>query len=281
MEKKYTGTLSKDLPGGRVKVPEGSENRNYYKYYLEPVEKVSPEIMNKIQSGIFKKGQGLEAADRRKIMDSHPYPFEPGYYPLKEGGIVTCANVKTPDITAEMMGWWASWHGLDPLRYAIWDPEDHYDLKIIENRERLLDDSIPAGERIWTTKHQILESMDGDAPQELMMQFMSPWECGYDRSMEGTDRWLYGICAKASMGEIPVFATEILCVGEDGINEMRCRFWIGYELQDDGSVKCKIPKFIRVPEEVGLKLVTHNYKEFTHLNKILPRIYEEEKDHWE
>ena len=26
-----------------------------------------------------------------------------------------------------MLQWWFAWHGIDPLRYAIWDPYDPYD----------------------------------------------------------------------------------------------------------------------------------------------------------
>lgn len=273
-------TLSKDLPGGRVSVPPGSENKSYYKYYLEPVEDISAQLKAKITSGVFKKGEGLEIADGARLQEEAVFPVEPGYYLLKGGGALSCANVKVPDITAEAFGWWASWHGVDPLRYAIWDNQDHYGLEIIENKERLLDDSIAPGERVIGTRHKILESFICDEPEGLEMHFLSPWECGYDKSLEGTDRWLYGICAESLMGSIPVFATEVLIKGEDGVNELRCRFWIGYGREADGSFRCKIPKFIKPPKEVVHKLVMHNFKEFAHLNKILPRLYAEQKDNW-
>lgn len=278
---KFDGVLSKDLPGGRVRVPEGSEKKSYYKYYLEPMSGYPTESLKaEIKSRNFSAGQGLEAKDRCKLQLEDPYPAIDGVYPLKAGGVMTCANVKVPDMTGEMFAWWADWHGLDPLRYAIWDPEDHYDLKIIKNRERLLDTSIPIGEKIIGTKHAILESFDKDAPASLSMEFVSPWDCGYDKSLAGTDRHMYMICAKADMmnGKIPVFASEVLVKGKDGVNEIRSRFWIGYELQPDGSLVCKIPKFIKPPKKIVEQLVIHNLKEFTRLNEILPRIYEEEKD---
>ena len=113
------------------------------------------------------------------------------------------------------------------------------------------------------------------------MEFFDPRECGYDADVIGTDRWLYGICAAASRGgKIPVFATEVLVKGEDGVNEIRCRFWIGYERQSDGTIKCKLPKFVKPPKKFIHNLVQHNYSEFMHLNKILPRLYAEEKDNW-
>lgn len=280
MAKKYTGTLSKNLPGGRVTVPAGSEKRSYYKYYLEPFEDISDELKEKIRGGVFKKGEGLEIADRTRLQEEKAFPTFDGYYPLKGGGAVSVANIKVPDITGEMIAWWAAWHGIEPLRYAIWDNQDHYSVEVIENRERLFDDSIPVRERVWGTRHKILESFVGDVPGALEMRFLSPWECGFDKSLDGTDRLLYFICAQACIGKIPVFATEGLVKGEDGINEARCRFWIGYERQADGSFKCKLPPFIKPPKDLVHRLIMHNHREFTHLNKILPRIYEEEKDNW-
>ena len=280
MAKKFTGTLSKDLPGGRVAVPAGSEDRSYYKYYLEPFKDISDELKEKIKSGVFKKGEGLEITDRRRLQEEKAFPAQDGYYLLKGGGALSVANVKMPDVTGEMLGWWASWHGIDPLRYAIWDNQDHYSLEIIENKERLLDDSIPVGERVWGTRHKIMESFIGDTPGPVEMKFLSPWECGYDKSLDGTDRLMYFVCAQASINGIPVFATEGLVKGEDGINEARCRFWIGYQLQPDGSFKCKLPPFIKPPKDLVHRLIMHNHREFTHLNKVLPRIYSEEKDNW-
>lgn len=272
--------LSKDLPGGRVAVPEGSENRSYYKYYLEPFEDISDELKRKIESGIFEVGEGLEVADRARLQEVQAIPAQDGYYPLKEGGALSSANVKTPEMTGELLGWWSAWHGLDPLRYALWDSEDHYSVEVIENKERLLDDSVPIGERVWTTKHKILESFVGDEPGPVEMTFYRPWDYGYDKALDGTDRILYAVCAQAYIGPVPVFASEFLVKGEDGVNEMRCRFWIGYQAQEDGTVKCVIPKEVKPPYEMIHKLIMHNHREFIHLNKILPRIYAEEKDNW-
>ncbi len=277
--KAFDGVLSKDLPDKRVSVPEELKSKSYYKYVQIPVEPVPQDLKDEIFSRNFKVGEGLEVKDRAKLQEEDPYPVLDGVYPLKGGGVLTCANVKTPDLTGEMLGWWASWHGIDPLRYAIWDSEDHYDLQIIGNKERLLDESIPAGERVIGTKHSILESFDCDEPTNLTMEFISPWDVGYDRSLDGTDRHMYMVCANASMGgKIPVFASEVLVKGKDGQNECRCRFWIGYQLQDDGRIVYKLPKFIRPPKKVVQQLIIHNHKEFTHLNRVLPELYREYHD---
>lgn len=279
MAEKWKGALSKDLPGGRVEIKEpDAERKGYYKYYLETFYDITQEKKNLIRASVFPKGEGLELADRSRICEESAFPAKDGYYPLKGGGVVSVANVKTPDLTGEMLGWWASWHGLEHLRYAIWDPEDHYGIEVLEGKERLLDESIPAAERVWGTHHKIWESMDADPPGQVEMYFYSPWECGFDRSLEGTDRNLYTVCAQGYIGGVPAFATEMLVKGEDGQNEIRCRFWVGYERQKDGTFKYKLPFFIKPPKKIVANLIIHNHREFSRLNQVLPRIYEEYKD---
>jgi hypothetical protein len=57
--------------------------------------------------------------------------------------------------------------------------------------------------------------------------------------------------------------------------ELRTRFWIGYSVVNNAPVR--IPQF--VPDEMVAKaILVHNVKEFTHLSKILPNVYEEFKD---
>lgn len=280
MAYKYEGKLSKDLPGGRVGVPTGSKQKSYYKYYLEPCADIPEELKESILAGVFAAGEGIEIADRTRIMEEKAYPARPGYYALAGGGAMSCANVKTPHITGEMLDWWAGWHAIEPLRYAIWNPVDHYGVTVTKGWDRLTDLTLPVRERVWGVEHLIHESMVGDEPGELTLAFKRPEDCGYDTSKVAPSRWLTGIVAQGSMGDVPVFATEILCQGEDGVNEIRCRFWIGYELQDDGSLVCKIPPHIKVPPEMIHHLVMHNYREFAHLDKVLPRLYAEEKDNW-
>ena len=278
MAEKWKGSLSKDLPGGRVAVKEtDAENKSYYKYFLEEFEDISAEKKEAIRRSIFKKGEGLEIENRIRICEEKAFPAKDGYYPLQGGGVLSVANVKVPNLKGDMLGWWTGWHGLEHLRYAIWDPQDHYAIEVIENRSRLLDESIPAGERIWHTRHRIWESMDREAPGQVEMIFLSPWECGFDRNLEGTDGLQYAICAQAYIGGVPAFATEMVAKGENGENEVRCRFWIGYERQSDGTFKYKLPFFIKPPKKIVTNLIIHNHREFTRLNQILPRLYEEEK----
>ncbi|MNO94341.1 hypothetical protein D3C76_859590 [compost metagenome] len=65
---------------------------------------------------------------------------------------------------------------------------------------------------------------------------------------------------------------------EGGV-ELRTRFWMGWTLVNGKEVKA-LPDGIRMPEMGPKSLLLHNIKEFTHLDEILPKIFEEEKDNF-
>lgn len=91
----------------------------------------------------------LPFADRARLQDADYIPAPEGIYLADDGTIFISVIVDTPDLTGEMVAWWCAWHNLDPLRYAIWNPEDHYDVQVSEaDRARILDESIPVQERI-------------------------------------------------------------------------------------------------------------------------------------
>ncbi len=275
-------TLSKDLPGQKVSIPEELKSKSYYKYFQVPFEDIPADLRASLTSFKGTKEEALEPEDRTKLFEVQRWPRKDGVYPLKKGGLLVASNVKLPNMTAEALNWWGAWHAIDPLRYALWDPQDHYDIRISEeDRKRILDPAIPDAEKLWGLHHHVLESLDQDEPTSMDMQFLNPFDYGYDKSMFGTDRCLGVLSAKTVMGgKLPVFMTEVCCIGEDGVLEIRLRFWLGYEIRTDGTVKCKIPKFIKVPQEIAKSLIIHNHREYRHLDKFLMDLYAEEKDNW-
>ena len=276
-------TLSKDLPGGRVRVPEGSEQKSYYKWFLEPMHDIPQDVRQEIMSFEGSPEEALEPEDRAKVQDAKSWPGRNGIYRLRRGGLLVSTDVKMPNVDGDMLAWFVAWEGLDHLRNAIWDPEDHYSVHIEDkDRARALDPNVPVREKLWYMHHTVSESFDRDKPSTVDMYCQCPWEVGFDKSLDGTPRTEFMISTISKLGPIPVFMVENLCQGEDGVRELRLRFWIGYELQPDGSFKCKVPKFLPIPpKSAGKKLAIHNFREFGHLNEILPGLYAEQKDNWE
>ena len=195
----------------RVPLYEGAEERFFYKYLID-MEPLPDDILQMVRNCKGSKGEGLEIEDRRLVQQQKRCPEKTGFYPLKGGGVNVCSNIPIPDITPEMLIWWSSIYPMDPLLYAIWDPEDHYDARPDEAAvQRFLDDSIPPIEKLWGASHYGTEDMGGGpGPGEL--HFINPADAGFDGSIIGTEKCPYLYCAntvfKAGPITIPIFLLE-------------------------------------------------------------------------
>lgn len=114
----------------RVSVPNGSENRSYYKYFLRELSDIPAEKQEILKNPLMPMEKGLRIDDRNKLFDAGDLPGEIGIFPLEEGGYCIANKTFFSGCTGEMLQWWFGWHGIEPLRYAIWDPLDHYGLEI-------------------------------------------------------------------------------------------------------------------------------------------------------
>lgn len=267
----------------KVDLYAGAETKSYYKYMDEPLWLPTPEEIAELK----KKGNPaeiLEFEDRTKLMADDYIPERPAIYFSKHGGLVVSSTVEVPDITPEMAAWWFAWHPLDPLRYAIWEPQDHYDISISEEgRRRLMDKSIPMDERIWGVPNHVLEAFNGEKPAPLTIQFDNPALFGYPVEKIGTDNCLYIFCMNDRLKKgplnIPVFATEMLRKSSDGKNLWISHWWMGSGFENGQVITKKIP-FRPMVAQYASNLVVHNRIEMKHLNKILPSVYSENKDNW-
>ncbi len=264
----------------KVPVAEDAKTKSYYKYYEMEIADLTEQQRAYIANCKGRAEEALSIHDRAKLQEPGTYPEKTGYYPLKEGGLLVAGNIPMPEVTAEMLNWWFAWHGLEPLRYAIWDPEDHYDVKINEEgRKRALDPKIPMAQKNWGATHTVRESVGGP-PDEIVIMFTEPEKMGFDPHKLGTAGCEFMVTANALMGsaKVPVVMVETAKKIE-GIMTFQARFWVGYHIVD-GKVKYLLPPEVVLPEEVAMGLVGHNLKEFTHLGKILPSVYAEEKGKW-
>ena len=119
-----------------VPVSEDAKEKSYYKYYIAGIEELTDE-QNADAENSRKDGAGaLLPEDMNKALEPGGFCLEEtGVYYLKEGGVLIANLIPMPDVTWEMLYWWFAWHPLDPLRYAIWDPEEHYDVKSMMREE--------------------------------------------------------------------------------------------------------------------------------------------------
>jgi len=244
------------------------KNSPLYKYYEWDVAPVPEEKVRQIMSMTFDNQGGLPIQEINSLFDGGYAKNEFGLFGLPDGGCMMCNLTDMPGVTPEMFDWWFAWHGLDPMRYIIWDKDDHYDCQS-QNREQNMDSSLSMKERYWNTTHLVREGlMDGDDPVPVKLTFVPPEDVGFDpeklKSFKGTI-----VCTPG-----PAVMVHFIRPTDRGC-ELRTRFWMGYQATENGMAR--IPGF---PSDVmmGRALLYHNAKEFAHLAKILPSVYEQFKD---
>lgn len=266
----------------RVPVTETDKLKSYYKYYNLEMTPVSKGKYDLVLRGPIDSSKALKIQDRNDL-------FEPGYldtevgYCIMEDGTGYVSNLTTmPGVTTEMFDWWFAWHGLDNLRYTIWDPEDHYKAET-QQRDKAKDKDLSYKERYWDTTHNVLEDT-GMGPDNIFINFKNPGDLGFDVSKIGTEACGTIVCAKGfgkgqpPFGAPPTIMTHFIREIEGGV-ELRTRFWMGWTIVNGKAVKA-LPDGIRMPEMGPKSLLLHNIKEFTHLATILPQVFAEEKDNF-
>ena len=269
----------------KVPLKEDAEKRSYYKFFLRDMAEIPEDKKEFLKNPKGDAKDALKIEDRNRLFDDGYLADEKGYFMLENGTGVVSNNTYFDGACGEMLQWWFAWHGLDPLRYAIWDPYDHYDLEISrEAREKMLDPEVSIADKCYDVDHLVTESLVmGTEPMKLLIGFRNPASMGYDTSMIFTEKCSFLVCANVLIlvdenTKIPVVMTHMARDLEGGC-ELRSRFWMGYQIID-GVAKKMIPDGMVFPEPVVAELLGHNFAEFTNLAAILPEVYAQEKVHW-
>ena len=270
----------------QVPLYEGAQNKSYYKF-LKEIQTVPQEEIERIKTLRGNPDIAPKFADRAVIQTEKYTPVPEGVYIMKDGTIFLSAITPIPDITGEMLEWWMLWHQFDPLRYALWNPEDHFDVKLNEkDKARFLDTSIPIRERIWGTTSCISESWNGDNPTAGELHFKAPSDVGLKNELVGTPKCKAIICAnnctKIGPFNYPVLMCEYVRENDEGKNEWVVAAWMGHGVKDGKDITFKLPKFLlnKLASSMPAMFIAHNHKEVSHLNEILPSLYAEQKDNW-
>lgn len=266
-------------------VPVNNQDRakSYFKYYLKPLEPVPAEKLAAIHPEPGDWHDALDIHDRNDLFKPGYLPGEFGWWSMPDGTALIANKTFFPGVNGEMFDWWFAWHPIDRLRYAIWDPEDHYDVQL-QDREKALNMALSMRERHWGSVHYVWEDIGLGGVDMLKISFHRPGEMGYDESLVDTEHCSALVCANCTVygrgvqPDVPVVMTHFLRPVEGG-SELRSRFWFGWQIVDGKAVK-SIPDGVAVPAAGPLALLRHNAAEFTNLAAILPQVYREEKDNW-
>ncbi len=263
--------IIKPLPGGMVPVTEEEKQTDLYKKWF--LREMTPAPKHRFTEVVeeFDPNLAFGAEDMNKLFDDGYLPFEKGWCILPNGAGVLANLTPMPGVTPEMFDWWFAWHGVAPLRYKIWDHDDHFYCQT-RNMDKALNDKLSMKERYWDTTHDVKEDV-GLGPEDIIINFRKPTDIGFDEA-----KWknFKGTIVCAGNEESPCIMVHFLRPVEGGC-ELRTRFWFGYSVIGGKPVKI-LPDGVRFPDIPLKALLMHNIKEFTNLAAILPDVYTEYHD---
>jgi hypothetical protein len=246
----------------------------YYKYYLQDMAKVDPTAQKVMAQFPINPLDATPVQDRNDLLKPGYLKTEIGYCQMPDGTAFLANYMKMPNVTAEMFHWWFAWHGLEPMRYIIWNKDDHYDV-VVKNgaEEQLKDNSLSMAERIYGVTHTVTEDT-GFGPEKIDINFENPVDLGYDpQLLTKSDTEIVA----AANGETALMLHSVRPI-EGGV-ELRSRFWLGWnvDLKSHEPVRL-IPENAKIDAEIAKRLGLHSIKEMTNLAKILPSVYRENKN---
>jgi hypothetical protein len=253
------------------------KQKSYYKYIDVEMAQPTEETLKLINQGPVDPRKATKIENRNDLFNEGYLETETGYCVMEDGTAFVACLTKMPGVTTEMIDWWFAWHGLDSLRYQIWNPDDHASVENL-HKEKALDATLSYKERLWDTSHIVGENI-GLGLDSIRLNFMYPGDLGYDAEKIGTPVCSSIICANGVSDKLNAVMTHFVREVDGGI-EFRSRFWIGYHIDENKQPKKLIPDGFKIPEIAPKSLVSHCAKEYTHLAKILPSLFAEEKENF-
>ena len=262
------------LEGGRVPVTEEEKQSPLYeKYFLRDMVAPDQSRYDEVEFPVD-PDTALIAEDMNKLFDEGYLPMEKGFCRMNNGALTLANLTYMPGVTPEMFDWWFAWHGIQPMRYKIWNPEQHFYCQT-RNMDQALDPNLSLREKLWNTTHDIYEDCSL-GKENVIITFRNPVDIGFDpekyANFDGTI-----ICSGGP--DAAMIMCHFLRPVEGGC-ELRTRFWLGYAVINGKPVKV-FPDDAQIPTDMMKGLLMHNIKEFTHLAAILPEVYAEYKDKWQ
>jgi phloretin hydrolase len=248
------------------------KTKSYSKYFFMDIAEPPKEVTDQLYIGPMNPDDALSIDNKDELLKPGYQKREIGYCSMEDGTAYLAMFTKMPRVTTEMLDWWFAWHGLESLRYKIWNKEDHFDI-VTNKKVQLTNKNIPLNERIWGVTHTVTEDI-GFGEELINIHFMSPEDAGFNMNLLKQSE----VSTIVNANGDTAYMVHSLRPIDNGV-ELRSRFWIGSNIKDKKPIKI-LPEGVKVPELAAKRLALHCAKEFNHLAKILPSLFKEEKDNF-
>jgi len=253
--------------------------KEYSKYLEMPMTKPPAEIVNILERGPISTKLALEIHNVDELLSDEELPCEIGYCLFPDGTGYAAIETIMPGVTAEMIDWWFVWHSLDPIRYKIWNPQEHQDIYVLRSTlMHRLNMNLSFRERNWGTVDVVTENI-GTGTIDICIQFLSPEEFGYDINKYNKSNIVTIVSSNGYIKEknqsfedaMPIMTSTGTYRQVEGGLVLRSRFWFGWSIVDKKPVL--VNDNIELEQVKGISY--HCMKEYNHLAKILPSVYYE------
>jgi phloretin hydrolase len=253
--------------------------RPYAGYVTRPMSPPPAEIYEALGKGPIDPADALPIGRLNDLLEPGYLATERGWCIMPDGTGFVAGLTTMPGVTADMIDWWFAWHGLEGLRYAIWNPDQHFDVHVAPaDLERRLDKRLSLRERNWGTTDVVTEDV-GTGTMLLDISFMSPEDFGYDM-IRFTSGALTAVNANLGphnpVSRLVCFTHQARAIA--GGIELRSRFWIGWNMIDRKPVRVGHGIPAEVISGLAHALAHHCPKEYYNLAAILPQVYAENHD---
>ncbi|MBE6009600.1 MAG: phloretin hydrolase [Lachnospiraceae bacterium] len=257
-----------------VAITEEEKRSPLYKYFDGDAEFPLEELKKLTENCELTPEEAMTPDQINDLFKDGYLPGEFGYCCYPDGSAMLANKKSMPNVTVEMFDWWFCWHMIEPLRYKIWDPNNHLYCMTMQP-EKLKDASIPIHERYWDTDCEIKEThLPGEPAGHVVIPFRNPADLGFDVQCLADFK---GTIVCSGDAKTPVTMVHFVRPLKQGV-ELRSRFWYGYHLVDGKIEKMQLPPHVKFDAVRMRSSLMHNINEFTNLSRILPGLYEEYKD---
>jgi hypothetical protein len=222
------------------------------------------------------RGDALRFAELASLLDPGYQRVETGYCTHPDGRGYVAVLTKMPGVTSEMLDWWFDWHPRDSLRYRVWFPQEHFDIRFEPPVE-------PGSKPFYNAVHHPVEDI-GLGRDKIRIEFLDPVEFGFPAGWASDGRCATIICGNAGSDRRRARHTKMCHFAratDDGV-ELRSRFWIGEEIDlywptwrlIKPILSTPFVREIAVPKEAPKVLARHCAQEYANLAELLPELWD-------
>lgn len=265
----------------------------YAKYFYKDLAEIPKEHLDILNAGPCDPEMALPIDRRDEILLGGEQSVEVGWCKMPDGSGFAATKVFFPNCAPIMLDWWFAWHALESIRYSLWCPNCHTNIRA-HHPEDLRDSSnYPLHSRNWNQIHYPEEGFSYEKSTEVIIKFFSPETYGLNpflvaatpvKAMQMATLIMFGdkisftdqlddLAKNSGADFVPFNSFFHTMTTVEGGCVLRSRYWVGKTIVDGKAVDAPLPG--ADVEAIAWEHCRHSLTEYNNLASFLPQIYKE------